>query len=292
MCNVKKYLTLLLLSAGLAACTTASRSDFGGMTFSSDPLVGKIVWHDLITEDLDSARNFYAGLFGWTFEASRGARGEEYVLARKGNTIVAGLLGIDAPDDGQDYSRWLPYISVDDVDAALARAIATGGEVAVDTREVNIGEVAAIIDPQGAVIGLSFSDIGDPDDLTTAPGPGKPVWTELLADDPRAAAAFYGSVAGYQTRIIERRGGEFIILSSGGVDRASMFENPAAGNYKPVWLTAFGVEDPAAAAATAEALGGKIILPVTPDLRDGTTAVVTDPSGAILVLQAWMTGGA
>ena len=62
--------------------------------------------------------------------------------------------------------------------------------------------------------------------------------------------------------------------------------NPAE-NYDPVWLTYFGVDDPAAAAAIAENLGGKIILPALPDLRDGSRAVVTDPSGAILVLQNW-----
>lgn len=262
------------------------------MSFSSDPLLGKIIWHDLITEDLESARAFYSGLFGWTFEASRGSRGEDYVVARQGDVIVAGLLGIDAPADEQNYSRWLPYMSVDNVEAAVARSTAAGGSVVADTRDVSIGKVAAIIDPQGAVIGLVRSEIGDPDDVTTAAAPGKAVWTELLADDPQAAAAFYAAIGHYQQRTIERRGGEYTILTSDGVDRAGIFQNPAAGDYQPVWITAFGVDDAAAAAAQAEALGGTIILPVSPELRDGTTAVVTDPTGAILVLQAQMQGGA
>jgi predicted enzyme related to lactoylglutathione lyase len=52
-----------------------------------------------------------------------------------------------------------------------------------------------------------------------------------------------------------------------------------------VWLTYFGVDDPAAAAARAQALGGKVLLPASPQLREGSMAVVTDPSGAVLVLQ-------
>jgi hypothetical protein len=32
-------------------------------------------------------------------------------------------------------------------------------------------------------------------------------------------------------------------------------------------------------------LGGKVLLAPSPQLRDGTMAVVTDPSGALLVLQ-------
>jgi predicted enzyme related to lactoylglutathione lyase len=262
------------------------------MSFSSEPLLGKMIWHDLITEDIDSARKFYGELLGWTFEDSSGGRNREYVVARKGDVIVAGLLAVDASTDGEIYSRWLPYMSVDDVDAALSRSIAGGASVAVTARNVSIGRVAAIVDPQGAVIGLARSTVGDPDDLTTAAAPGHPVWTELLADDPQAAAAFYGSLAEYDARTITRRGGEYTVLASGGVDRVGIFQNPAVGDYTPVWITAFGVNDPAAAAAKAESLGGTIILPVSAELRDGTTAVVTDPSGAILVLQSWSRRGA
>ncbi len=281
-----------ILLLGITACTTASRPDLTGMSFSSEPLLGKVIWHDLITEDLDSARSFYGSLLGWTFESSSGGRGEEYLVARKGDVIVAGLLAIDAPTDGEKYSRWLPYISVDDVDAALSRSIAGGASVAAPARNVSLGRVAAIIDPQGAVIGLARSTIGDPDDVTTAAAPGRPVWTELLANDPQAAAAFYGSLANYDVRTVDRRGGEYTMLASGGADRAGIFQNPADSDYSPVWITAFGVTDPAAAAAKAESLGGTIILPVSADLRDGTTAVVTDPSGAIFVLQSWSREGA
>jgi len=45
--------------------------------------------------------------------------------------------------------------------------------------------------------------------------------------------------------------------------------------------------DPATAAVLAESLGGKIILSASQELRDGTMAIATDPSGAVLVLQNW-----
>lgn len=137
------------------------------------------------------------------------------------------------------------------------------------------------------MIGLARSSIGDPDDKTTAPGPGRPIWTELLADDPAVAATFYRTVAGYDVEITQRRGGEYIFLANDGVSRAGIFKNPVDEDYRPVWLTTFGVADPGAAAQKAESLGGKIILQASPELRDGTTAVVTDPSGAVLVLRAW-----
>ena len=288
--KLKTTIAAALLIA-VSACTTASRPDLTGMSFSSEPLLGKVIWHDLITEDLASSRAFYEGMFGWSFEASKGTRGEEYLLARNGNVLVAGLVAYNAPDDGKKYSRWLPYISVDNVEAAVARAADGGGRTLATPRDVSLGRVAAIVDPQGAVIGLARSSIGDPDDSTTAPAPGRPVWTELLADDPAVAATFYRTLAGYDVETTRRRGGEYIFLNDNGVSRAGIFKNPTDKDYMPVWLTTFGVADPGAAAEKAESLGGKIILPASPELRDGTTAVITDPTGAILVLRAWNATG-
>jgi len=277
---------------GITACTTSKKPDANALSLSSEPLLGKVIWHDLITEDIDSAQQFYAGLFGWEFHNSSGTRRKNYLIASMGDKFVAGLVSFDAPADEENYSRWLPYISVADVDASVSRGVAAGATVAATARDLDFGRVAAIIDPQGAVIGLARSSIGDPDDITTAAAPGRPVWTELLANDPAAAAEFYGMMTNYDARTIERRGGEYTVLASSGQDRAGILQNPAEGEYTPVWITAFGVDDPAAAAAKAESLGGTIILPVSPELRDGTTAVVTDPSGAILVLQSWSRNGA
>jgi len=55
---------LLFAAATMAACTVANRPDLSGMSFADQPLAGKVVWHDLITEDIDAARDFYGGLFG------------------------------------------------------------------------------------------------------------------------------------------------------------------------------------------------------------------------------------
>jgi predicted enzyme related to lactoylglutathione lyase len=274
---------LAAVSALLASCAVPSRIDTG-MSFSETPLVGKVVWNDLVTDDVEAARRFYGGLLGWSFEETTGPAGRDYVLARSGSMLVAGMVPVAPGQGGEELSRWLPYVSVLDVDTAVARATAAGGQVAVGPRDVGLGRVAAIIDPQGAVIGLARSAIGDPDDATTAPGPGRMAWTELLSNDPAASAGFYGNVVGYQPRTVTRRGGEYTLLSSGGIDRAGILANPAEG-WSPVWLTSFGVPDAAAAAAKAESLGGKVLVPASPALREGTMAIIADPAGAILVLQ-------
>src|SRR5262245_12054536 len=272
------------LLAAAPGCVAPPRLDTSAMSFSPEPLLGKIVWNDLITEDLDAARRFYGGVFGWTFENTTRPGGGAYALAKLDGIYVAGLVSIPGRDDGTRQSRWLPYVSVADVGQALDRAVQSGGTVAVGARNVSLGRVAAIVDPEGAVIGMARSRIGDPDDRTTAARAGRVVWTELLANAPETASGFYRTVFGFEVRTIERRNGTYTLLTANGVDRAGILRNPTE-RWSPVWLTYFGVADPAAAAARVESLGGKVLLPVSPEVREGTMAVVEDPSGAILVLQ-------
>ena len=272
---------VLVLAFG-ATVARAAKVDGSGMSFSPTPLVGKVIWNDLITDDLDSAREFYGSLFGWTFEHASG-KGGRYVLARAGKVYVAGIVEVRGGKGATKLSRWLPYVSVDNVDDSLAKASAAGARIAAAARNVNFGRVAAIIDPDGAVIGLARSSIGDPDDATTAPGLGRVVWTELLAADPAVASQFYGDVVGYEANKIARRGGEYTMLAHGGKNRSGIVKNPT--DAAPVWLTYFGVDDAVAAEGRVAALGGAVVVRASPQLREGTMALVTDPRGALLVLQ-------
>ncbi len=97
-------------------------------------------------------------------------------------------------------------------------------------------------------------------------------------------------MVGYESRTIVRRGGDYTLLETDGAQRAGVLAVPA-DDVVPVWLSFFGVNDPAAAAAKAEALGGEIVLPPSPEVRGGTIAIVTDPAGAVLVLQQWDVAG-
>jgi predicted enzyme related to lactoylglutathione lyase len=275
--------SIAALGLALAALPAgAGKPDVTGMAFSKTPLTGKVIWNDLITDNLDVTRAFYGSLFGWTFEHSSG-KGGRYLLARSGNIYVAGIVEVKSKNSASKVSRWLPYVSVENVDGAVSIATAAGANIVAPARDVNFGRVAAFIDPQGAVLGLAHSRIGDPDDATTSPGLGRVVWTELLANDADAAARFYRDVVGYEPNTIPRRGGQYTLLAVGGKNRAGLLKNPT--DAKPVWLTYFGVDDPVAAMGRVEALGGAVVAPASPRLREGTMALVTDPTGALLVLQ-------
>jgi len=283
MKQLRTYLMVVLL-AGITACASTTTSLMSGMSLSDEPLTGKFVWHDLVTTDLEADKRFYSGLFGWTYEQRRGPNGNPYTLAKSGDRFVAGMVVEPQPKDGSVISRWLGYLSVPDVSLAVRQNATAGGSAVVERLDISdYVSVAAIIDPQGAVLGLAQSNIGDPDD-SQAGKPGRVVWNELLANDSAAAAQFYKALAGYKVDVQQRDGGEYTLLIADGVKRAAILDNPMDG-VEPLWLTYFGVQDVKAATAKVGGLGGRVLLAPAADIRDGMQALVVDPSGALLALQ-------
>lgn len=283
MKRLHTYLVVILV-LGITACASTTTSLMSGMSLSDEPLTGKFIWHDLVTTDLEADKRFYSGLFGWSYEQRRGPNGNTYTLVKSGDRFVAGMVAEQRPKDGSDISRWLGYLSVPDVGLALAQNDRAGGETVVGPLDISdFVRVAAITDPQGAVLGLAQSNIGDPDD-SQAGKPGTVVWDELLASNPATAASFYKALAGYKVDVLQRNGGEYTMLIADGVKRAGMLENPLDG-VDPLWLTYFGVQDVMAATARVGGLGGRVLLAPAVDIRDGKLAIVVGPSGALLALQ-------
>jgi len=277
---------LALLAALAASCTTPAGNRLADVPLSDEPLFGKFIWHDLITDDVQAATAFYGGLLGWTFEETTHPGGGDYTLVFSGERLVAGIVALDDPADA-DYSRWLGYLSVQDVDAAVGATRSAGGSAVAGPLDLpNVGRAAAIQDPQGAVVGLIRSGLGDPDD-SLAPRPGVVVWNEMLASDDVAAAAFYSAIGGLQVRAESRPGGVYRVLSAQGKDRSAVMQRPN-DDIEPFWLTHFAVGNVAEAAERAAALGGEVLLGPDPELRDGTIVLVVDPTGAVLALQQWM----
>lgn len=281
----QRLLAAVVMLAGISACGTTGSGRGADLPLSAEPLTGKFIWHDLITDDVAAVRGFYGGLFGWKFEETKHPNGSDYTLISAGGHFIGGIVQLDDPP-GIEYSRWLGYLSVPDVDSAVKTTEAAGGLAVAGPLDVpSIGRAAAIQDPQGAVVGLLHSKIGDPDDSVT-PVAGHIVWNELLAADDIAASGFYQSITGARSRTIQRRGGEYIMLRAQGRDRAGIMRRPL-DDVEPLWLTHFAVTDPAAAALRVADLGGTVLIPPSADLRDGTMAVVADPSGSILALRQW-----
>jgi predicted enzyme related to lactoylglutathione lyase len=187
---------------------------------------------------------------------------------------------------GKEVSQWVSYASVPSVDATVAAFEKAGGRTLIKPLEVGaVGRAAVVIDPQGAVLGLARLSAGDPPD-PAAPQENTFFWMEYLAHDPTAATAFYAGTFGYRHEVSARAGtNEYVVLSQGR-PRGGILKAPNP-EMRPVWLPYILVADPAALAARAKSLGGTVLLEPRPDIRNGSLAVVADPSGAIVALQKY-----
>jgi predicted enzyme related to lactoylglutathione lyase len=282
----RTFAALLVVALGLAAgCTNLpTAAPFKGAELSATPLLGKFVWRDLVSENPDAVKPFYAALFGWEFEEGR-ALGAPYTLVKSGGQFIAGISKTRRLQPEQPVSQWLSFMSVADVDRAVEQTRTAGGSVVAGPMDLpNIGRGAVVLDPDGAPLGLLRSNIGDPAD-TDAPAMNRFLWTEHLSRDPQASADFYASLAGFEVRKIDFGGKPYWVLLKGR-ERAGLLRNPISVD-RPVWLAYVRVADPAASAARAAQLGGRVLLAPRADLRNGTLALIADPTGAVLALQKW-----
>jgi predicted enzyme related to lactoylglutathione lyase len=122
------------------------------------PKVGEISWNELVTTNTKSAGNFYSKLFGWqpTPYTPKGAPagGPPYTLFKL-DPDTMGEGGMMQTQHPEMPTQWIPYVVVDDVDAALAKAVKLGAKTLTPVMSIGeVGRIAVIHDPQGATIGL------------------------------------------------------------------------------------------------------------------------------------------
>lgn len=144
----------------LAIFTDAEGAVFGAMHLdggdSEDYLAepGEWIWIQLLSRDAVKAGEFYGQLAPYElFDNALSERSGSYVLASEGYAR-AGLVTI--PADRTDIQpTWLPFVRVESIADAIAKAQALGGKVLVAPRQdLADGKVAVLADPTGAAIGI------------------------------------------------------------------------------------------------------------------------------------------
>jgi predicted enzyme related to lactoylglutathione lyase len=224
---------------------------------SQEHHAGKLIFVELVTPDLVAAKQFYAGLFGWTFRDIQGG-GIRYAEAFLDGIPVAGLIHKDVPAGEQRQPAWLSFLAVGDVDVAKMVALQNGAKVLFKPHNVpDRGQEAILADPQGAVFAILASSSGDPPDILAAPGEW--IWSSLLTSDPDTGAAFYQKIFSYEVfELPAHPGVQHLLLASDNYARASVNTLPANKvNAHPHWLNYVRVEDAIKMTEKVVALGGR-----------------------------------
>jgi uncharacterized protein len=233
---------------------------------------GTFCWVDLMAADQDAAKRFYTGLFGWDYQDFPFGEGAVYSLAQVGGQPVAAITPL--PGDGMP-PHWNCYVSVDDADAAAARAQELGATVILAAGDVGeSGRLAMIQDPQGAILGLWQP--GQHFGAGLVNGPGLLSWNDLLSPDVEASSAFYRALFGWE--ITEIAEGQYWSVANDGQTNGGLMPLPPGGH--PAWNLYFGVEDTEATVARVAELGGQTVMGPMP-VPSGRFAILRDPQNAV-----------
>jgi predicted enzyme related to lactoylglutathione lyase len=111
-------------------------------------------WNELWAKDANAVLPFYRKAIGVTLDkmAQPMPDGGTYHLFTFDGAMVGGAL---TTPNAKAPAMWLPYVSVEDVDAAVARAKGLGGRVIAEVMDVDtVGRFGIVADRQGAVLGL------------------------------------------------------------------------------------------------------------------------------------------
>ncbi len=248
-------------------------------------VVGSFCWNELATSDLAACKQFYQALFGWEAEDQpmpEGAPGV-YTIFKLNGVDIAGGFQMEGEMFQGVPPHWGAYVSVDDVDATMQRAVAAGGTVMMPAMDVPcVGRMGGFQDPQGAhVRAYKGGEKEDRPDLGDAVG--FLCWNELATSDAGKAAEFYSKVFGWG--IDKKDGGPmpYTEFQQDGKSVAGMIQlDPSMGDVPTYWAVYVSVEDCDATLAKAIELGAKVLAPAMNVPEVGRFSCFMDPTGAVI----------
>lgn len=246
---------------------------------------GTFSWTDLNTTDQESAKSFYATLFGWSYEDAPVGEGIYYSMASIDGKMVGAIsLQPEQQRDAGAPPSWNSYITVEDADASLARAKELGATVHADAFDVmEAGRMGVVQDPQGAyfLVWQPRQHIGA--GLVNAPGALS--WNELGSPDPEGSAKFYGDLFGWETTPMEGFDTPYLVIRTAAGASNGGIRPPMPPGTPSSWLVYFATDDLEASLAKISDNGGNVLMGST-DIGIAKIAITQDPQGAVFALYA------
>jgi uncharacterized protein len=232
---------------------------------------------DLATSDSSAAKSFYGKLFGWRAEDMAGAGGTYTIFRLDGKRVAGCFEGADG--DAGVPPHWSSYVTVQDVDASVAKATELGGSVLMEAQDVEEnGRMAVIADPTGAAVAL-----WEPRGMIGAElvnVPAAPCWNDLGTTDVDAAMAFYGGLFGWSFEEVPGTDSRHRIRNGESENGSLYLQGDDEQGVPPNWLVYFATADLDGSDARAIELGGQVTVDPLEVAAGGRVSVVTDPQGA------------
>lgn len=245
---------------------------------------GEFVWYELLTSDPKAAMAFYSEVIGWKTEPFGDPSGG-YMMWVGSEGPLGGVMQL--PEEAKKMGappHWMAHVTVDNIDASVARVKELGGQVYNGPTEIpTVGRFAVIADPQGATISL-FQPSGDGMKAGDPSKQGYFCWSELATSDHAAAFKFYADLLGWEEKSSMDMGpmGTYEIFGKGDKQLGGMFNKPKEMPAN-VWMYYTSVDDLDAASTRATNHGAKLINGPM-DVPGGRISQFIDPQGCFFAL--------
>jgi len=121
----------------------------------SAPEVGEASWLELMATDAEAAMKFYTEVFGWQASQTMdmGPMGKYHIFNRPIG-MIGGMMN-KPPEMSHVPPNWGIYFRVPDINAAVERVKANGGQILNGPQDVPDGDkIVNAMDPQGATFSL------------------------------------------------------------------------------------------------------------------------------------------
>jgi len=233
-----------------------------------------------MTTDVDAAKKFYAGMFGWEFKDDTSDYGV-YTMALKNGKDVGGMYKRAPEQEKMGIpSNWLSYVSVEDVDAMTEKARSMGAQPLMEPMDVfDIGRMTAMRDPHGAAFALWQAKKSYGSHLANEPGAF--TWNELYTNDVDGSGSFYTNLFGWGSNSADMGGMKYTSFMNGERPAGGMMEiQKEWGEVPPHWLVYFAVANCDESAKKFAELGGTLHTGPQDIPEVGRFAVGQDPTGA------------
>ena len=117
--------------------------------------IGEVSWIELMTTDAPAALKFYSEVFGWQpSEAMDMGPMGKYHMFNRPHGMIGGMMN-KPPEMAHVPPNWQIYFRVPDINAAVERVKANGGQILNGPMEVPGGDwIVNAMDPQGAAFSL------------------------------------------------------------------------------------------------------------------------------------------
>ncbi len=160
--NESGRMAVLQDPTGAFVCINQQKNHKGAQLVNEQ---GAWTWNNLMTRDLEGAKDFYGKVFGWTAIHHEEAPPDVLMWQVEGQRWpegIAGLMEVGEDLPAEMPAHWQVYFIVENADQAIERSTSAGAKLGFGPIDIPVGRLATLVDPQGAVVSIMESHYPEP----------------------------------------------------------------------------------------------------------------------------------